>query len=453
MRLTRARARNFKIFKDSGWVNIEENISVLVGENESGKTSFLEAIDFFQNNEKYSSAEKYLCNDTDKNQEKIPIITLEFEVEPSDQIKFGEVDARFKDIEKLRVTRYWDGKKEIQNKKIRKNISRPSEYKESYQKFEEVRRRALESIVRYEEIKEYYREHFSRDLNENYQSVSIRELQSVIKDLLKDIKAAPTPNENARSMEFRIQRDLEEIFGELPDREDEVQGDILKFTPEILFYRQEDKLPDQISLEKMDTDSKSTFQNLLKLGGMEKIESYTDKEIQEQFRIQTIIQDDIKLNLNRYWEQKEVELEIKNDGSNLAVFIRDMKKDGEKVARDPELPSQRSRGFNWFLSFYINFKAVSKSRKDTILLLDDPAAYLYPKGKQNWVEAMEGISQDNQVLYTSHSPYSIDKRHPNRVRLVKDKGTKKSRITSNPTEAGELTLEPLRSALGIALGD
>ena len=43
MKLTRARVRNYKSIDDSSWVNIED-ITALVGKNESGKTAFLQAL-------------------------------------------------------------------------------------------------------------------------------------------------------------------------------------------------------------------------------------------------------------------------------------------------------------------------------------------------------------------------------------------------------------------------
>ena len=43
MRLTRARVINYKSIDDSGWVNLED-VTALVGKNESGKTAFLQAL-------------------------------------------------------------------------------------------------------------------------------------------------------------------------------------------------------------------------------------------------------------------------------------------------------------------------------------------------------------------------------------------------------------------------
>ena len=43
MKLTRARVTNYRSIDDSSWVNLED-VTALVGKNESGKTAFLQAL-------------------------------------------------------------------------------------------------------------------------------------------------------------------------------------------------------------------------------------------------------------------------------------------------------------------------------------------------------------------------------------------------------------------------
>ncbi|MCL0055749.1 ATP-binding protein, partial [Dehalococcoidia bacterium] len=43
MKITRARVNNYKSIDDSSWVELED-VTALVGKNESGKTAFLQAI-------------------------------------------------------------------------------------------------------------------------------------------------------------------------------------------------------------------------------------------------------------------------------------------------------------------------------------------------------------------------------------------------------------------------
>ena len=48
MKLTAFRIRNFRSIVDTGWQNLSpDNITCLIGQNESGKTSVLEALKVF----------------------------------------------------------------------------------------------------------------------------------------------------------------------------------------------------------------------------------------------------------------------------------------------------------------------------------------------------------------------------------------------------------------------
>ena len=76
MRVKRARVQHYRSVLDSEWIDVDPSTTTLIGKNESGKTSILEAIAFFSNESE--------CDDRDINSErdypggeKIPIISLE----------------------------------------------------------------------------------------------------------------------------------------------------------------------------------------------------------------------------------------------------------------------------------------------------------------------------------------------------------------------------------------
>ncbi|PYZ02752.1 hypothetical protein C8039_05315 [Halogeometricum sp. wsp3] len=48
-----------------------------------------------------------------------------------------------------------------------------------------------------------------------------------------------------------------------------------------------------------------------------------------------------------------------------------------------------------------------------LILLDDPAVFLHPEGKKNWLKAIEELSESAQIIYSSHSPFLIRKEYPN----------------------------------------
>ncbi len=112
---------------------------------------------------------------------------------------------------------------------------------------------------------------------------------------------------------------------------------------------------------------------------------------------------------------------------------------------------ERSRGFKWFFSFYINFAAGGESARETILLLDEPGMYLHPHAQQDLLKHfMRDFEQ--AILYTTHSPFMIPATDLSAVRTVNldpEAGT----WVANQPRGDAKTLFPLRAALGYRLGE
>ncbi len=122
----------------------------------------------------------------------------------------------------------------------------------------------------------------------------------------------------------------------------------------------------------------------------------------------------------------------------------------------------RSRGFVWFFSFLAWFDQEQKKKEPIILLLDEPGLFLHGKAQGDLLNYIESELQGHhQVLYTTHSPFMVDSRKYDRVRIVQDKsmdidddlplceqGTK---VFTDVLEATDDSLFPLQGALGYEL--
>lgn len=121
----------------------------------------------------------------------------------------------------------------------------------------------------------------------------------------------------------------------------------------------------------------------------------------------------------------------------------------------------RSRGFVWFFSFLAWYSAVKKKNEPLVILLDEPGLSLHGKAQEDLLRFFEAEVVPNakhQLIYTTHSPFMVDSRRFDRVRIVQDKsidtddqlpreedGTK---VFLDVLEAGSDTLFPLQGALG-----
>lgn len=119
----------------------------------------------------------------------------------------------------------------------------------------------------------------------------------------------------------------------------------------------------------------------------------------------------------------------------------------------------RSKGFLWFFSFLAWFSQQKKTKEPLILLLDEPGLFLHAKAQGDLLRYMDvELAPHHQVVYTTHSPFMIDARRFDQVRIVEDKsidskeplppeqaGTK---VFRDVLEASEGSLFPLQGALG-----
>ena len=139
-------------------------------------------------------------------------------------------------------------------------------------------------------------------------------------------------------------------------------------------------------------------------------------------------------------------INISADGQYLKVSVED--DIGVKIELD-----QRSEGFQWLVSFYVVFFAEAMDKhKNAILLLDEPGMSLHGLKQRDFRTTLSKLSEENQTIYTTHSPFLVGSDELDLVRVVelkdREEGTKVHTTISSSDPAGLL---PLQEALGYDL--
>ena len=158
-----------------------------------------------------------------------------------------------------------------------------------------------------------------------------------------------------------------------------------------------------------------------------------------------------------YWKQnKQLQVEFDttpgtssdevpfNSGTNLHVRIRN---DRHRVT----VPfDERSRGFVWFFSFLAYFSELDGSAPGSlILLLDEPGLSLHGKAQGDLLRFIdEKLASRFQVIYTTHSPFMIAPGKFERVRTVEDVDGVGTVIGKDVLKNDQDTIFPLQAALG-----
>jgi len=154
--------------------------------------------------------------------------------------------------------------------------------------------------------------------------------------------------------------------------------------------------------------------------------------------------------IKKAWHQnRNLNIQIVNAGPNLNIVIRDNDYATQYT--------QRSDGLKWFLSFLIGFRAQTDKFNEYIILFDEPGLHLHPGGQKDILNEINRLAENNQVIYSTHSVFNLDKRFPNRVRLVCKNYDKKNypltTIKNSIDETDILTDSLLRSVLGYSITD
>lgn len=198
------------------------------------------------------------------------------------------------------------------------------------------------------------------------------------------------------------------------------------------------------------TDADRNFEKLCKVAGLkpEKLQELQQKGDAEQRnqlanRASAVVTGEVK----RLWKDRELKIRFNLDGNHFDTMISD-----PTATYDVEVNlNDRSRGFQWFFAFYVTFAADTDGGKvaNAILLLDEPGLYLHAKSQGDLLKHFED-DFDNQILYSTHSPFMVPTHRLDSVRTVNIADKVGTTVTNNPT-GDPKTLFPLQAALGYDL--
>ncbi len=139
-------------------------------------------------------------------------------------------------------------------------------------------------------------------------------------------------------------------------------------------------------------------------------------------------------------------LRIQADGQYLKVVVED------DLGVEIEL-HQRSEGFQWLVSFFVVFFAEAAGKhKNAVLLLDEPGLSLHGLKQREFRSTISRLSENNQTIYTTHSPFLVGPDELDLVRVVEMADRKTGTKVHTTVASGDpAALLPLQEALGYDL--
>lgn len=439
MLLTTARVTNYKSIEDTDEVQIDESTTVLVGQNESGKTAFLRALYQarpVEDDAEFDYIEEYPRRwlvDYERRHATEPDIVahLTYQLEDEDLNRINDF-AGFRFVQELSFTlihKY--------NNAVTVSLSLPEKQYvqhrvESAQLSTEVRRKAIQANT----VKALINALDELDLNEEERT------------FLEDLKKAFPPANWESPFEHRV-----------------YTGFLRPYIPTFLYFDDYYLLPGKVNLRDLKNridnnnlrNEDKTARSLLRLAGID-LSALTEPTRYESVRAKLeAISISITDKIFKFWTQNtelSVEFDIRSDttdeppydeGDNLYIRIRNPR---HRVT----VPfSQRSKGFIWFFSFITWFDSIQHevgANSPLILLLDEPGLSLHALAQADFLRYIDDLSADHQVLYTTHSPFMVNSGRLHQVRTVEDRNPGGTKVSSNISNSEPSTIFPLQAALG-----
>lgn len=239
--------------------------------------------------------------------------------------------------------------------------------------------------------------------------------------------------------------------------------------PRFVYFGDYDIMPGKVSIPRLiERRRSSTLERgqeallaLLEIAGVQIDDLNTPENHEHLIRQMENASNAISDEVFEYWSQnKELQVELKDipkaeNGAEspldqaplLQVRVRNLH---HRVT----VPfDERSRGFVWFFSFLAYFSKVEQeSSSPIILLLDEPGLSLHATAQHDLLRFInDRLASRHQVIFTTHSPFMIDPHHFERVRTVIDDHSTGTTVSSDVLKTDVDSAFPLHAALGMEL--
>ena len=435
MKLLKYKVTNFRSVEDSGWIECDD-VTTLVGINESGKTNLLLALwklnpvsageidplhdlpvsklSTLRNNlssEKYISAvfsvDDYLC-----------------------QKVLDETGFALKDSTEITVDRYYDGRYEMNfnfqpeltssKEAIEEKESLESDSNDETEDDSETEEFTIEDvkeIIKVEMPKFVYYSNYGNLSSKIYLPFVIKWLKGV------SITGIETNEEQVRTLR--------------------VLFDFVKLNPEEILELGKD--PKEIAI------ARSGIKNPIPTPTEEEIKRAADDKEKRSILLQSAA-GNLTRQFKQWWKQGDYKFRFEADGDYFRIWVSDEKRLDEVAL---EL---RSTGLQWFFSFYLIFLSESENQnKNAILLLDEAGLTLHPLAQKDLANFFNGLSQRNQIINTTHSPFIIDTSNIDRCRVVYSDENGFTVVSSDlrigSAEVSQQSIYAVHAALGLSVSD
>jgi energy-coupling factor transporter ATP-binding protein EcfA2 len=145
------------------------------------------------------------------------------------------------------------------------------------------------------------------------------------------------------------------------------------------------------------------------------------------------------------WAQSPYKVQFRADGQRFFTEIEEIDRNIGMLPLE-----EQSRGFQWFFSFDLRFMHDSGGTfAGCVLLLDEPGMHLHPGGQDDLLGRFDAYARENTLIYTTHLPFLVDIRDPNRIHVMKEREDHSTSVSNDLAAIGPDEKLTLQAALGM----
>jgi predicted ATP-dependent endonuclease of OLD family len=458
MKLEKCRIQNYRCITDSGWVDFDD-ISVIVGRNESGKTSFLKALwrlkpyqDIGYNiDREWPSGRR-----KEKSPEKV-VVEAEFSFSKKEQKEIATINESAKGIHSVLISRNYAG-----------------EYAHIFSPDTPNTEHEISWVVdllnsKLEELPVGFSEHFQAQYRNAFTALlaEIRDLGgsdcaiSRLAEIKRQLTAFCSPTQPQHNQDQQniplLSKIIDEVISEIEDTPlMRVVDYVHHHMPTFIYmddYRmfvgsaQLDEVQRHKNLKKLEP-VEETIIMIMDMAGLD-LDEEVKKGNQDDREQRMLDMNDASNTLTELiaerWSQRKYQVVFQADGQHFMTFVKDQNDKGLVPLEE------RSKGFQWFFSFDMHFMYETEGNfSNAIILLDEPGLHLHAAAQRDLLERMKAYAKDNQLVYTTHLPFMIDFKRLDNIFVAEEIPKEGTKIHTNWATADKDARFTLQAALGLS---
>lgn len=459
MKLKSFRIQNYRNIIDSGWIDIDD-IAVIVGKNESGKTSLLKALWKLNpfSSETYNLDREWPRGRRKERSVKKVVVEARFGFSSEELDLLRKIHASAKDIEEVKISKNYEGTCSYSFHPKHPDSQYDGEATATMfhaalsnleGQFDDASKGKYGDLISI----------VSKEIKEGGGGPFFTKNSQSIKQRFNDL--CPTHFRQHGHAQYRavqaVSTRIDEFLNELEKSPSRQAVDMAHSWLPTFIYMDDHRIfqgsaqLDQIKQRKdrnQMTDEDETIVLIMKMAGLD-LDEEVKKGGESDKEQRMLDMDDASRTLtdeiaNR-WTQKKYEIKFNADGQHFVTWV----KDAEGGALVPL--EERSKGFQWFFSFDMTFMHETNGKfENAIILLDEPGLHLHAAAQKDLLERMKKYSESNQLIYTTHLPFMIDFRRLDNVYVAEEKGRDGTKVHKDWLAANEDARFTLQAAMGLS---